>query len=89
MAPVATGTDVTVYFRPETEWTSRALWLHAYPPGSADYLDVSAVNGPARLQPRELGWAVFKLPHGRFDVYVGMSVGLDLGEGSPLGVIPR
>ncbi len=86
--PRATGTQVTVYFRPETGWDNRHSWLHAYSPGSTTYLDLASISGRPQIVPHELAWAVFRLPPGQFHVFFGVAVGNDLGPAFPLGVIP-
>jgi hypothetical protein len=73
--------ELIVYFRPLTAWRGRALWLHAYAPGSHDYVDV-APEPPAFDGWRigELAWERFELPApGRFHVYVGVADGGGLG----------
>ena len=86
--PRPTGTQVTVYFRPETGWDNRHLWLHAYSPGSTTYLDPAPISGRPLIVPHELAWAVFRLPPGQFQLFFGVAVGNDLGAGSALGMIP-
>jgi hypothetical protein len=87
--PLAGGrTQLIVYFRPRVEAVSRRLWLHAYPVGSPEYLDVQSTIAPATWRPGDLAWAAFELPPGVFNTYVGVWVGTDLGVGTPLGVIP-
>ena len=83
----AGGTEVVIYFRPETTWDSRRIWLHAYPQGSKVYRDVAQAGGRARVVPHELAWAVFKLPPGAYDLYFGVAVGTDLGPGDALGTV--
>jgi hypothetical protein len=80
---------VTVYFVPRREWVSRRFWLHAYPPGSHDYVDVPAVNGPfERWMPGELAWETFEMPTGdAYVAYVGFWVGNDIGPAYLLGTI--
>lgn len=88
VSPSGAGTQVTVYFRPEVSWDNSSLWLHAYPPASSTYLDLAPFTGRSRPAPHELAWAVFKLPPGQYHVFVGVTLGLDLGKGYALGVIP-
>jgi hypothetical protein len=82
------GTQVTVYFRPHVEWSSRSIWLHAYSPDSDEYLTLTPVTGRSVPRPRELAWEVFELPRGRFNVYVGTMIGNDLGQSYPFGMLP-
>lgn len=87
--PVGGGrTQLTVYFRPRNDVANRRLWLHAYPAGSTDYIDIEPYLAPAIWKPDELGWAAFEVPPGSFNVYVGVWAGADIGAGTPLGVIP-
>jgi hypothetical protein len=87
--PLAGGrTQLIVYFRSRIEDASRRLWLHAYPAGSPDYIDLQPTFAPATWRSGALLWAAFELPRGTFQTYVGVWVGNDLGVGTPLGVIP-
>jgi hypothetical protein len=81
------GTQVIVYVRPRVEAASRRLWLHAYPEGSAGYLDLEPTIRPV-WKPGVLTWAAYELPPGRHTVYLGVWVGNDIGTGAPMGVIP-
>jgi hypothetical protein len=82
--------QVIVYFRPRIDWTSRQLWLHAYPDAAPEtYLDRPPVmTASATPSPGELEWAVFELPPGRYQGYVGVWVGTNAGVGSPIGPLP-
>src|SRR5262245_49755200 len=85
----AVGTQVIVYFTPHVDATSRRLWLHAYRVADRrQYLDVVPTLAPVIWKPGLLAWASFELPAGRYDTYVGLWVGYDIGPGQPLGVMP-
>jgi hypothetical protein len=79
-----------VYYRPLTDWTNRRLWLHAYPGATTEsYLDPEPVITGSRVpKPGELDWAVFELPPGRYQGYVGIWVGTGVGSGYPIGALP-
>lgn len=83
----AGGTEVTVYFRPESSWNSRRVWLHAYPVGTHAYLDIAPVGGRPHIVPDELSWTTFRLAPGAFELFFGVSVGNDLGPGELLGTV--
>jgi hypothetical protein len=88
--PAAEGmNEITVYFRPQREWSARRLWIHAYPAGSAEYIEIDPVP-PAFEGWRvgELAWEVFRLPATiRYNAYLGVAVGANLGPAVPLGWI--
>jgi hypothetical protein len=79
---------VIVYFRPKVDWAGRRLWVHAYPAGSHDYVDVEALFPPfAGWHTGELAWEAFRTPGpGRFNVYIGIALH-DLGDAYPVGTI--
>ena len=75
-----------VFFRPLREWQNATMWVHAYPPGLHEYIDVPPAFPPIqRWRTDELAWEVFELPAGRVNVYVGVSADGDLGPAVPLG----
>ena len=78
-----------IYFRPLSDWQGRRLWVHAYPAGSREYVDVVAEFPAFPTWPRdELAWEVFQTPDPRaFNIYVGVAVGDDLGPAVPIGVV--
>src|SRR5262249_6129546 len=78
-----------VYYRPSVDWANRRLWLHAYPDGAREYLDPEPVLSSS-VTPRkgDLEWAVFELPPGRYQGYVGIWVGTFVGEASAIGPLP-
>lgn len=81
--------EFVVYFRPSADWQGRRLWVHAYPPGSREYLDVAG-DFPAfgGWRKGELAWEVFQTPDERpFNIYLGVAIGDDLGPAVPIGVI--
>ena len=83
------GTQLIVYFTPHVDAVSRRLWLHAYPVADRrDYLDLVPTLAPMVWKPGQLAWASFELPAGRYDTYVGVWVGYDIGPGQPIGVLP-
>jgi len=82
-------TELVVYLRPNAADNSRRVWLHAYPEGSEDYLVLEPTIALTTWQPGELIWQVFELPPGRFNVFVGLWVGTDIGRGEPLGAVPH
>jgi hypothetical protein len=79
-----------VYYRPLTDWTNRRIWLHAYPGGTTEhYLEPEPlITGSSVPKPGELDWAVFELPPGRYQAYVGIWVGTSVGSGYPIGALP-
>jgi hypothetical protein len=82
-------TELVVYLRPNTDANNRRVWLHAYPEGSEDYLVLEPTIAPTTWRPGELIWQVFELPPGRFNMFLGVWVGTDIGRGEPLGPVPR
>lgn len=81
--------QVVIYFRPLTSWTGRRLWLHAYPAGSTEYVDLAA-DPPAfdGWRQDELAWEAFDVAcGGPFDIYAGIAAGDDLGPAQRLGVV--
>jgi hypothetical protein len=88
--PAAEGmNEITVYFRPQREWSARRLWVHAYPAGSAEYVEIEPVP-PAfdGWSVGELAWEVFRLPGTvRYNAYLGVAVGPNLGPAVALGWI--
>lgn len=81
--------EFVIYFRPLSDWRGRHLWVHAYPPGSHEYVDIAgdfpAFNGWKKEQ---LAWEVFQTPDDRaFNIYVGVAIGDDLGPAVPIGVV--
>jgi hypothetical protein len=82
--------QVIVYFRPHVDFVSRRLWLHAYPDvASPAYLDPDPVmTSTVTPTSGELEWAVFELPPGRYQGYVGLWVGTNVGDASPIGPLP-
>jgi len=80
---------VTVYYIPRVPWSNRRFWLHAYPPGVHDYVDVPPVAAPFDgWVPGEVAWDTFELPAAdRFVVYVGVWVGGSIGPAYSLGTI--
>ena len=81
--------EVTVYFSPRREWSRRHMWVHAYPAGASDYLELEPA--PPLFQgwkPGELAWETFLLPsHKHFTLYVGVEYAGNLGPAYPLGVV--
>jgi hypothetical protein len=86
--PLPEGTQVILYLRPTADAQSKRIWLHAYPVGSGDYLTIAPTIPPGVWRPGQLVWAVFELPNGRFNVFVGMWVGTDIGPASAIGEVP-
>jgi hypothetical protein len=83
------GEQFIIYFRPLADWQGRRLWVHAYPQGTQDYIDIGsdfpAFNG---WQKNAVAWEVFQTPDARaFTVYVGVAIGDELGPALLLGVI--
>jgi hypothetical protein len=82
------GTQLVVYLRPMTTAESRRVWLHAYPAGQEDYVSIDPTIAPDVWRPGELVWEVFELPKGRFNVFVGLWVGTDIGTAAAVGEVP-
>ncbi len=81
--------EITVYFSPRRDWSRRHVWVHAYPSGALDYLELEAF--PPLFQgwkAGELAWETFQLPSNkRFILYVGVEFAGNLGPAFPLGAV--
>jgi hypothetical protein len=81
--------ELTVYFSPRREWSRRHLWVHAYPAGATDYLELE--SSPPLFQgwkPGELAWETFQMPSNKsFTLYVGVEFAGNLGLAYRLGVV--
>jgi hypothetical protein len=82
--------QVIVYFKRSAAQNAGALWLHEYPEGSHDYIDVTPAFPARDWAPGELGWEVFRSAgSGLFTLYAGVMNGRDLGPATPLGHVDR
>ena len=81
--------ELTVYFRPLSNWQGRRLWVHAYQLGSREYVDVPPdLPRFSGWRKGELAWEVFQTPDARpVSVYVGVAVGDDLGPAVEVGSV--
>jgi hypothetical protein len=82
------GTQVILYFRARGDSTNSRLWMHAYREGETAYLDVEPSIAPVAWPSGELLWAAFDLPAGRYNTFVGLWIGAQIGRGIPIGAIP-
>jgi hypothetical protein len=82
--------QVIVYYRPHTDWSNRQVWLHAYSDVAPEtYLTPEPITiGSPMPKPGELDWNVWELPPGRYQAYVGIAVGTDVGPAYPIGALP-
>ncbi len=82
--------EVIVYFRPRVALSGRELWLHEYPEGSHDYIDIAPVLPVRDWEPDALAWEVFRTAEPeRFTLYAGVRSGADLGPPVLLGRVDR
>jgi len=82
--------EVIVYFRPHVALSGRQLWLHEYPEGSHDYVDITPVLPVRDWEPDALAWEVFRTAeHERFTLYAGVRSGAELGPPVLLGRVDR
>ena len=83
--------EVTVYFRPLRPWTTRLMWVHAYPEGSREYVALSQTSPAyADWKTGSLAWETFELPsNAAFVLYIGVEVDHDLGPAFPIGAVGR
>jgi hypothetical protein len=78
--------DLVVHFTPQAELDGARVWLHAYPPGAHEYVDVGRSFPAAAWKAGERAWEVFDFaaPRGS-GLYAGVSTGGDLGPAAALG----
>jgi len=86
--PLPEGTQVVLYVRPASSPDNRRFWIHAYVPGSREYLTIEPTISADRWEPGQLVWQVYDFPKGQFFAYVGQWVGSDMGSGTPIGGVP-
>jgi hypothetical protein len=81
--------DVIVFFTPEAPLAGDRVWLHAYPPGSHEYVDVGASFPSSDWKAGELAWEVFRLAAPRGSrLYAGVAASGTLGPAADLGSLP-
>jgi hypothetical protein len=82
------GRALVVYFRPLSTWSGKHVWVHAYPAGKHEYLDLpSPAPQSADWRQGELAREVFDLPPGAYVLYAGVTAHADLGPAHLLGSI--
>ena len=83
--------EVTVYFRPQRDWSGRRIWMHVYPPVGHDYVVADALVPPFDgWKANALAWETFQIPGDlNYVLYVGVEVAHNLGSGYRLGAVDR